>query len=94
MTTKHLSNASERLRPAPAPPADLRAALAAEIRAKRRQPGDVDTDQLMDDTGLSRQAVRAWMRRRVAASGGRLTSLMVYDPDLRREVRVWRTVVE
>lgn len=58
------------------------------MNATRRQLGDVDADQLMADTGWSKQAVRTWLATRVKA--GELVTVLAYDPATRRSARVWR----
>jgi len=60
-----------------------------ELAAKpRRKPGDVSISELRDRWGVQDQTVKSWMRPHV--EDGTFISLLVYDPAIGRECRVYR----
>lgn len=75
---------------------DLQRAALEEIlritNAQERQPCDIDALQYASATGLTKTAAVERLRR--AERAGKLTSLLVYDPMRRRQIRVWRIVGE
>lgn len=70
---------------------DQLAALGALLASRPiRQPGWVDMRQIMAAYSLTRRQVINRMEALV--SSGQADTALMYDPDVRRDVRVWRVV--
>jgi len=69
-----------------------KAAILAEILAltqpPRRQAGDIDAQEYAQAASVSEQAARRRLEKLVAQ--GVLESLLAFDPERQRQVRVWR----
>ena len=66
-------------------------ALLAELSVNVRQSGDVDAEQFAEYNGLnSKNTARAHLDQ--CEREGKVRSYLVYDPDRKRQVRIWRKV--
>lgn len=56
-----------------------------------RPDGWVDKDQYAEAVGISKDRARTLLER--LTSGGKLESLLCYDPEKKTKIRVYRTLV-